>query len=132
LPENRLIAIIDDDPSVAKATGRLVRLLGFESLIFSSAAEFLDCARRAQVSCIVCDVQMPGMSGIDLYEVLTAEGSQVPVIFITAFASDWVYQRVGETACVLHKPFEPSTLAAFLGEAMQNTQRPLSAPGQLP
>jgi FixJ family two-component response regulator len=118
LSENRLIAIIDDDPSVAKATGSIVRSLGFESLIFTSAADFLACARRAQVGCIVCDVQMPGMSGIDLYEVLIAEGSQIPVIFITAFAGDWVRQRVGEAACVLHKPFEASALVACLSEAM--------------
>lgn len=116
MPNAKLIAIIDDDASIVRATGSLVRSLGFEAMTFTSAEAFLSCARREEPACIICDVQMPGMSGIDLYEALLAEGSRVPVIFITAFSMDRVRQRAGKAACVLHKPFGAADLLSCLGQ----------------
>lgn len=119
MPKNKLISIIDDDVSVASATGSLVRSFGFEALIFNSAEDFLRSARREETTCIICDVQMPGMTGIDLYEALNAQGSQIPIIFITAFSAERVRQRAGQMACILHKPFEASQLATCLSEAVR-------------
>lgn len=119
LPEAKLISIVDDDASVAKAMGSLVRSLGFEALTFHSAEDFLRCPRRQETACIICDVQMPGMSGLDLYEALSAQGSRIPIIFITAFSIDRVRLRTGSMVCVLHKPFQASDLVTCLRDAIQ-------------
>jgi FixJ family two-component response regulator len=119
LSEARLISIIDDDASVAKATGSLVRSLGFRAVTFTCAEDFLCSKGRPETACIICDVQMPGMTGIDLYETLTAEGSRTPIIFITAFSADRVRQHAGRTACILRKPFDAAELAACLTDAIR-------------
>ena len=118
MSQAKLISIIDDDDAIARATGSLVRSLGFDALTFTSAEDFLRSARREETVCIICDVQMPGMSGLDLFEELEAQGSRVPVIFITAFAIDRVRQRAGEAACVLHKPFDAAQLVSCLDDAI--------------
>ncbi len=115
----KLVSIIDDDKSVARATGSLVRSLGFDALTFSSAEDFLQSARKDDTACIVCDVQMPGMTGIDLYELLTAQGSPTPIIFITAFPTDDLRHRAGVAACILHKPFEATELASCINDAVR-------------
>ena len=119
MSEAKLILIIDDDPSVGRATGSLVRSLGFKAETFTSAEDLLRCPRLQETACIICDVQMPGMSGIDLYEALTAQGSRIPFIFITAFSADRVRHRAGRRARILHKPFEASELVTHLSEAIQ-------------
>lgn len=121
MPEAKLVAIIDDDAFVAKATGSLVRSLGFEALTFTSAQDFLLCARREETACIVCDVQMPGMTGIDLYEFLAAQGSRIPIIFITSFSTDRVRQRTADAVCILQKPFDASELAMCLNDAVRSS-----------
>jgi FixJ family two-component response regulator len=118
LPESKLISIIDDDVSVGRATGSLVRSLGFEAQTFTSAEDFLRWPRKEETSCIICDVQMPGMSGLDLCETLAAQGSRTPIIFITAFSRDRVRRRAGDAACILQKPFDASELAICLKQAV--------------
>jgi FixJ family two-component response regulator len=119
--EAKLISVIDDDASVACSTGSLVRSLGFDALTFTSAEDFLRSGRRQHTACIICDVQMPGMSGIDLYETLTAQGSRIPFIFITAFSENRVRQLAGNTACILHKPFEAAELVSCLEDSIQDS-----------
>ncbi len=119
VPGAKLISIIDDDASVARAMDSLVRSLGFEAMTFTSAEDFLRAERRRETACLICDVQMPGMTGIDLYEALEAEGSHIPTIFVTAFSSDRVRQRCGDAACVLHKPFEAAELVYHLSDAVE-------------
>src|SRR5882757_6470847 len=79
------ISIVDDDESVRVATVKLVRVHGFVAYGFASAEEFLQSSRASDTSCLITDVRMPGMSGVDLQSHLIAEGKCVPVIFITAF-----------------------------------------------
>jgi FixJ family two-component response regulator len=121
LQEAKLITIIDDDASVAKATGSVVRSLGFGALTFTSAQDFLRSACREETACIVWDVQMPGMTGIDLYELLAAQGSRIPIIFITSFSTDHVRQRTADAVCILHKPFDASELAMCLNDAVRSS-----------
>src|SRR5260370_19706100 len=80
-----LIAIIDDDESVRVTTDSLVRSLGYVVRTFASAEEFLGSERVDDFACVITDVQMPGMSGVQLQDHLRAQGSRVPFIFFTAF-----------------------------------------------
>ena len=81
------IYIVDDDESVRRAMKRLIRSAGLEVRTFSSAQEFLDCKSINQSACMIVDIKLQGMSGLELYEELRARGSGLPVIFITGFDS---------------------------------------------
>src|SRR5262245_24620298 len=76
-----VISIIDDDASVRTATARLLRSMGFSAYAFASAQEFLSSPRLSETSCVIADVEMPGMSGIELQDYLIAHGHSTPVIF---------------------------------------------------
>jgi FixJ family two-component response regulator len=79
------IAIIDDDQSLCRSLGRLVRQAGFRPVSFISAEDFLQSPERAELRCLLVDIQLGGMSGIDLHRQLLAEGDTTPVIYITAY-----------------------------------------------
>ena len=87
------IAIVDDDPSVRITMSSLVRSLGFNAMAFSSAEEYLLSPHRYRCSCLISDVQMPGMSGFDLQSQLAAQDHRVPIIFITAFPHPNIEKR---------------------------------------
>lgn len=114
MSDNQLIAVIDDDASCADAVGSLVRSFDFAVQTFGSAEEFLNWPRRKEVACLICDVRMPGMCGGELYELLVAEGSQMPVIFMTACSQESIRARAGDDASVLRKPFRAAELAIHL------------------
>ena len=116
-----VISIIDDDESVRNATTRLVQSLGFSALTFASAREFLRSARRNDISCLITDVQMPDISGIELQNILFAEGEHVPIIFITAFPDEGIRTRALKAGAVgfLSKPFEGSTLIQCIADALK-------------
>jgi FixJ family two-component response regulator len=82
-----VIYIVDDDESVRRAMERLIRSTGMEGQAFPSAQEFLDFEPRKQNACIVVDIKLQGMSGLELHDELRARGSDLPVIFITGFDS---------------------------------------------
>ena len=117
------IAIIDDDEPVRVATSSLVRSLGFQAVAFSSAEEYLRSARRRSFSLLISDVQMPGMSGLDLQDRLVAESDRVPIIFITAFPHENVEKRAraAGAVCVLNKPFDHQTLVECIRHALKGT-----------
>jgi FixJ family two-component response regulator len=83
-----LISLIDDDISVRRSLARLIRSAGFEVNVFASAEEFMDSNHGPKADCLLLDVRLPGMSGIELHRHLLASRYNVPVIFITAHASD--------------------------------------------
>ena len=85
MPGVPIIAIVDDDVSVRAATDRFVRSLGLISRTFASAEDFLHSSCLHETSCVLADVHMPGMSGIDLQDHLLSLGHPVPIVFITAF-----------------------------------------------
>ena len=116
-----VISIIDDDESVRAATNRLVRSLGFVAVTFSSADEFLRSPRLHDTSCVIADVQMPGMSGIELQSILIAEGKNMPIIFITAFPDEGIRARALKAGAIgfLSKPFEGSTLIQYIDDALK-------------
>lgn len=85
MQSRRYIAIIDDDESLCRSMGRLVQLAGMHAIGFMSAEEFLADRLSDQFACLLVDVQLPGMSGIELQRQLLAQGSKTPVIYITAY-----------------------------------------------
>jgi FixJ family two-component response regulator len=117
-----VISIIDDDISVRVALASLVRSLGYVARTFESAEAFLGSAELAETSCIVTDIQMPGMSGLDLNSRLKAAGSTVPLVFITAFPEDHVRARAeaGGAFGFLAKPFDGQALIGLITSAVQH------------
>jgi FixJ family two-component response regulator len=103
-----LISIVDDDDAVRGATESLVRSLGFEARVFASAVAFLQSPSLLETRCLILDVQMPNMGGIELQERLAELRLDIPIIFITAFPDDAVRQRAlqGGAIAFLLKPFE--------------------------
>ena len=82
---NGTICIVDDDESIRRAARRLIKSYGFAVETFVSADDFLASGRLSETACLVLDVQMPGLNGLELQRRLIAEGHQVPIVFITAF-----------------------------------------------
>lgn len=120
-----MIAIIDDDESVRVATESLVRSFGFKTSVFASAEAFLASSSMPQAHCLITDVQMPDMSGIELFDVLRARGTGLPVIFITSFPEERVRRRAQEGGAVgfLAKPFDADTIMGFVFEALKSQPR---------
>ena len=117
-----VISIIDDDASVRVATHRLVRSFGYIAHTFASADEFLRSSQLTDTSCVIADVHMPGMSGIELQNLLQTQGHRLPIIFITAFPEASVRAQALEAgaACFLSKPFDAQTLIKYLDAAVQS------------
>jgi FixJ family two-component response regulator len=121
VPNAPVISIIDDDESVRAATNGLVRSLGFTALAFASADEFLRSPRLSETSCVITDIQMPGMGGLELQSILIATGKNVPIIFITAFPDEKIRTRALNAGAVgfLSKPFEVSALVQCIDSALK-------------
>ena len=83
-----LISVVDDDHSVRESLARLIRSVGFGVQVFGSAEEFLSASHGRQADCLILDIRMPGMSGLELQRELSARNCDLPVIFITAHGSD--------------------------------------------
>src|SRR4051812_41239251 len=83
-----LVSVVDDDVSVRKSLDRLIRSVRMEVKVFASAEEFLNSDRPCSSDCLILDIRLPGMSGVELHRHLIASRCNVPVIFITAHASD--------------------------------------------
>ena len=117
-----IISIVDDDESVRVATLKLVRVHGFAAHGFASAEEFLRSPRAGDTSCVITDVRMPGMSGVDLQSHLIAQGRRVPMIFITAFPEEGSVARAmaAGAICFLTKPFDGEKLISCLTEALKD------------
>src|SRR5216683_5960412 len=83
-----LISVVDDDQSVRESLGRLIRSVGYGVQVFGSAEEFLSASHGRQADCLILDIRMPGMNGLELQRELSASHCDLPVIFITAHGSD--------------------------------------------
>ena len=110
--QGSVISIIDDDASVRAAEARLLTSMGFVVHAFASAQEFLASPRLRDSLCIVADVEMPGMSGLELQDHLIAHGASIPVIFVTGGPEDSIRERAmkGGAVCFLSKPFDEASL----------------------
>jgi FixJ family two-component response regulator len=115
------ISVIDDDASVRAATNNLLRSHGYTVHTFASAEEFLRAAHLNDTSCVIADVQMSVMSGVDLLTLMRAQGYRVPFIFITAFPDESIRARALQAGaiCFLAKPFAGPTLINCLDTALE-------------
>jgi FixJ family two-component response regulator len=115
-----VISVIDDDASVRAAADNLLSSHGYLVCVFASAEEFLQSARLDDSSCVIADVQMPAMSGLDLLTHMRAKGNTLPFIFITAFPEESVRARALKAGaiCFLAKPFAGPALISCVETAV--------------
>jgi len=117
-----VISIVDDDQSMRDATSALVRSLGFAVATFASAEDFLQSDRVDDTSCLITDVQMPGLSGVELQNRLIADNRHVPIIGVTAHPEEGIRMQMLEAGAVgfLRKPFNDECLINCLATALKS------------
>jgi FixJ family two-component response regulator len=124
MPGKPLVAVVDDDWSIRNATHDLLRSAGFSAVTFKDAESFLASASRATAACLVVDMRMPGMTGLELYEALVTSGSGIPTVLITAHPEEGTQSRARKAGitCYLTKPFAPEELLGCVREALVKSQ----------
>jgi two-component system, LuxR family, response regulator FixJ len=115
-----MIAIVDDDESIRDSTKSLLRSVGHEVETFASAETFLERGTLAETKCIVLDVRMPGMDGLELQRRLGGSQADIPIIFVTAHDDASIRRSALEAGAidVLNKPFQADTLVAIVQTAL--------------
>jgi FixJ family two-component response regulator len=119
--DDAIIFVVDDDASVRRSMERLVRPLGFAIQTFASAKEFLDSARVDRPGCLVLDVHMPGLSGLDLQRELAQNGIEIPIVFLTGHGDIPMTVRAMKAGAVefLTKPVKPRDLVTAIRGAIE-------------
>lgn len=125
-PSVTLVSIVDDDAFVRGAMSSLVRSIGWEAVAFPAASEFLASQEAKSSQCLVCDIEMPGIGGIELLENLRNDGHPVPTIFITAHLADRVRDRASAAGalCVMEKPIDSVEFEGWLSLAVHGRVGP--------
>ena len=125
MPHTPVIAIVDDDESFLQATISFVRSLGYSTAAFPSADAFINSNAVENTDCLITDLQMPGMSGIELQNYLLTQGNRVPVIFVTAFPETEARGDALRAGAVgfLGKPFDDENLISCLNKALATRTR---------
>jgi FixJ family two-component response regulator len=115
-----VISIVEDDAAIRAATENLVKALGFDVYTFASAVEFIQSHRVTETACLISDVQMPNMSGVELQANLADRGFRIPTIFVTAFPDESVKRRAMDAGAVgfLPKPFNAKALIQCIRDAI--------------
>jgi FixJ family two-component response regulator len=115
-----LISVVDDNDGVRASLDGLVRSLGYRVATFSSAEDFLGSHAASDSRCVISDLQMPGMNGIDLTRAMGRTGSSTPVILISAFLNDPIRReaKAAGVHCFLSKPFDGDALVDCLDSAL--------------
>jgi tungstate transport system substrate-binding protein len=125
MPEVPLISIVDDDALARDGIRELVESLGYNTATFESAERFLGSSMLAQTTCLITDLQMPGLSGLELQEALQSQGDRTPVILITAYPNEKHQTRALDNGAVafLSKPFDEESLVKCLTAAIMTSAR---------
>ena len=126
MPKPPLVSVIDDDQSFRESMRRLVRSLGYSVEAFPSAADLLACPRLLETACLITDVHMPGMTGVDLYRHLINAGYAIPTILMTAYPDEEVGARALKDGVLyyLRKPVDESYLLHCLRSALESGEPP--------
>ena len=117
-----IIYIVDDDVSVRRAMKRLFSSIGIDAQTFASGPEFLDSGYRDQNACLIVDVKMPGMSGLELQRNLVAKGTKIPVVFVTAFDTEEIRGQAKNAGAAgyFRKPVDDQALLDSIRWALSN------------
>ena len=120
MPKVSLVSVVDDDPYFRESMRRLMRSLGYTVEIFPSAADFLASSRLIETVCLIADVQMPAMGGVELHRHLIQAGHPIPTILVTAYPNDGVRSRALNDGVVgyLRKPIDETHLIECLRAAL--------------
>jgi FixJ family two-component response regulator len=118
--EQPIVYLLDDDAQVRKALGRLLRSVGYKVELFASAREFLVCDTESQPGCLVCDLRLPELDGLDLFAMLRMRGRRIPIIFITGYGDVPTSVRAMKTGAVdfLTKPVDDADLLSAVERAL--------------
>jgi FixJ family two-component response regulator len=120
-----LVAIVDDDASVRQSTVRLVRSFGYRTEVFGSGPEFLGSGAADRAACLLLDVRMPGMNGLEVQRSLAERGARLPIVFLTGRASDEEERRARSAGAAefLRKPVVQASLRAAIETVIRATAR---------
>jgi FixJ family two-component response regulator len=120
--KNKLVAIVDDDDSVRVALEGLLESVGMSARAFESAEAFITSGQHRQTACLIADIRMPGMSGLDLQKKLNAEGYRIPIVFITAHGDAKMRMQALRAGAVefLAKPFDDEALLGSVRAAIES------------
>jgi FixJ family two-component response regulator len=131
MSEDPLISIVDDDTAARAGTRALVESLGYKAVSFSSAEHFLKSDMIRETACLITDLQMPDLNGLELQELLRSQGYRMPIILITAYPNENHRIRAlnGGAVGFLSKPFDEASLIDCLTVAIK--QRELDAEGEI-
>jgi len=123
--KNKLIAIVDDDDLMRNALQGLLKAVGLPARAFASAEEFLQSGQQHHTACLIADIRMPGMSGLELQVKLNAERCRIPTIFITAHGDTKMRLQAMRAGAVefLAKPFDDEVLLQNVRAALENGAR---------
>jgi FixJ family two-component response regulator len=119
---NKVVAIVDDDAAVRVALEGLLRSAGLSARAFDSAETFIESGQQFQIGCLIADIRMPGMSGLELQGKLNAENCRIPIVFITAHGDAQMRMQALRAGAVefLSKPFNDETLLETVRAALEN------------
>jgi FixJ family two-component response regulator len=122
MPQQPLISIVEDDQPFRESMRKLVRALGYTVEAFPSAADFLASPLLPETACLVTDVQMPGMTGVELHKHLIDAGFAIPTILVTAYPDEAVRKRAlrNGVVCYLYKPVDDEHLERCLHSALES------------
>ena len=122
MPDSPLISIVDDDDALRNSLDDLIRSIGFRTQGFPSAEAFLNSSQARDTACLILDVRMPGMNGLDLQRQTVAANWRIPIIFITSHADDDARARALEAGAVgfLYKPFREQELLNAIQAALKH------------
>lgn len=126
MSETPLVSVVEDDPSFRDSMRRLMRSLGYKVEAFSSAADFLASPRLIETACLIADVHMPGISGIELCRHLIKAGQTIPTILVTAYPNEADRARTlsDGVICYLRKPIDEKDLRRCIHAALRSGDRP--------
>jgi FixJ family two-component response regulator len=124
--QRSVIAVVDDDSELRSALGDLLSMFGYGIELFASGVEFLAAARTTEAACLVTDIELGDISGVELARQLAALGYEFPVIFMTGSRDDTFWRQANELGCVayLNKPFPARQLIDAIKEAMAGVRMP--------
>ena len=120
--DTKLVAIVDDDDLMRNSLQGLLKTVGLPACAFASGEEFLTSGQKYQVACLIADIRMPGMSGLELQAQLNAEACRIPIIFITAHGDEKMRMQALRAGAVefLAKPFDDEVLLESVRAALEN------------